>query len=489
MSSIEGRMSTSTSSLGTAASTSPFAPVTLNGVSQYSSDLQNVLNRAVGIAQIPITRLQNSDATVLSKEGLLGQLQTAVQSVATDLSSLGSVASSEALSANSSDNTVISATDSGATSPASYTIDSVTSMAAAANETSLTSYTDSTTIPVSTTGSMELVVGSKNYSIPLTSATNNLNGLASAINSLNAGVTASVLTTSKGNYLSVSAGATGATTLQVVDNPSSITNPGGTNTQWLSAKNQGTDAVFELNGITVKQPSNTVNDVIPGITFNILGTSNTPTTLSLASDPTQLTSALQTFVGDYNSLRTALNAQEGPAAGALSGDTSIVQLEGAMRRLTAYTSASSGSSSPGNPSTSSIQSLSDLGITFASNGQASLDPSVVGGLSDSQLAGALKFVGSATSGLGGLSTTFQQFSDPTSGLLQTEAKGLATTDQSLQSQITTLTSRLTVMQDNLASQLSSADALIAELQSQQTTVTASLQGLNVVLYGKNTSTL
>jgi flagellar capping protein FliD len=96
-------------------------------------------------------------------------------------------------------------------------------------------------------------------------------------------------------------------------------------------------------------------------------------------------------------------------------------------------------------------------------------------------------VGSATTGLGGLSQTFQQFSDPISGLLQTEAKGLATTDQNLQSQITTLTSQMTVMQNNLASQLSSADAAIAELQSQQTELTASLQGLSLVLYGPNTS--
>lgn len=477
-------MSTSTSSLGTtsAATTSPFAPVTLNGVSEYSSDLQNVLNRAVAIAQIPITALQNSDATVLSKESLLGQLQTTVQSVATDLSSLGSVASSQALSASSSDNSVVSATETGATAPATYTINSVTSMAAAAGETSLSSYADSTTAAVSSTGNMELVVGSKNYAISLTSATNNLNGLAGAINGLNAGVTASVLTTSGGNYLSVSANATGATTLQIIDDPSGTSNPSGTNTQWLTDQNQGTDAVFELNGITVNQPSNTVNDVIPGMTFNILGTSTTPTTLSLASDPTQLTSALQTFVTDYNSLRTALNAQEGPSAGALSGDTSVIQLEDAMRQLTSYTHVT-----PGSSSSNSVQSLSDLGITFASNGQATLDPTVVSGMSDSQLASALTFVGSATAGLGGLSQTFQEFSNPTDGVLQTEASGLATTDQSLQSQISTLTSQMTVMQTNLASQLSTADAAIAELQSQQTELTASLQGLSLVLYGPSTS--
>jgi hypothetical protein len=46
---------------------------------------------------------------------------------------------------------------------------------------------------------------------------------------------------------------------------------------------------------------------------------------------------------------------------------------------------------------------------------------------------------------------------------------------------------MTIMQNNLASQLSSADASIAELQSQQTELTASLQGLSLVLFGPSTA--
>lgn len=459
----------------TPAGNSPFSPITLNGVSQYSSDLQSVLSRAVGIAQIPITRLQNQDSTVLSQESTLGQLQSSVQSFADSLSSLGTLAAAQALSATSSNASVVSATATGATAPATYTINSVTSTASAANENSLVSYGDSTTTPVSANGSMALVVGSKTYDFTLSAANNNLAGLASQINSENSGVTASVLTTSGGDYLSVSANSTGATTLQVIDDPGGA---GHANSQWLTANNQGTNAVFKLNGITVSQASDTVNNVIPGLTFNVQSASSSPVTLTLASDPSQLSSALQNVVSNYNSLRTALNAQEGPSAGPLSGDASITQLEQAMNRFTAYTN-------PGG----TIQSLSDLGIKFNSNGQASLDSSAVGGFTDAQLSAAFQFIGSATAGLVGASQTFQQFGDPTSGLLGVESKGLANSDQTLQAHIATLTSQLTVMQQNLAAQLSSADALIAELQSQQTSLTASLQGLNVVLYGKNMSSI
>lgn len=448
-------------------STPLFAPVTLNGVSQYSSDLQNILNRAVQIAQIPVAALQNKDSEVLQKTTLLASLEGTVSNLADSLRSLGTIAASQAIGATSSDPSVVSVANAGSTTPAVYTINSITSAASAASERSLSSYADSAATPVSSTGTMELDVGSQKYTFTL--ASNNLTSLRDQINSLGAGVTASILTTSDGNYLSIAANASGQTTLQLIDDP------GGANTQWLTNTNQGTNAVFQLNGIDISQPANVVNSVIPGVTFTILGSSANPVTLTLQSDRTQLSSALQDFVSKYNALRTALNAQEGPAAGMLSGDTAITQLDDAMRQLTAYSTT-----------TGSIKNLADLGIEFDTSGQASFNQTTFDALSDSQISDAFKFVGSATTGLGGgFSATFSQFSDPVTGLIKIEQDGFSTTDQHLQDQITTLTDRINAMQTNLVSQLQAADAMLAGLQSQQQTLTASLQGLNLVLYGKN----
>ena len=188
-------------------------PVTLNGVSQYSSDLQSLLNRAVQIAQIPMTRLQNRDSTVLQQKSSLVSLQSDVAALASSMQSLGKLAANQALSATSSNPDVVTVASTGATSAATYAINSFTSPAAAASETSLSSYADSSSTPVSSNGSMDLVVGSKTYNFTL--ATNNLVTLRDTINSLNAGVTASILTTSGGNYLSISANSTGAATLHL----------------------------------------------------------------------------------------------------------------------------------------------------------------------------------------------------------------------------------------------------------------------------------
>jgi flagellar hook-associated protein 2 len=229
-----------------------------------------------------------------------------------------------------------------------------------------------------------------------------------------------------------------------------------------------------LNRIDVSEAGNTISDVIPGVTFTIQAASSTPTTLTLKSDPTQLSSALQNFASKYNQLQSDLHQQEGQAAGVLAGDTVVTQLQSTLRQFASYT-ASSGS----------IHSLSDLGLELDSTGTLALNQTTFDQLSDAQLSDAFKFIGSATSGLGAFSATLQQFSDPITGVITAEQNGLTNEDQSLQQQISTLTTRINTMQTNLAAQLQKADALIADLQNQQTTVNSSIAGLNYVLYGKN----
>jgi flagellar hook-associated protein 2 len=377
------------------------------------------------------------------------------------------------LGATSSNEAAVTVTNSGATSPSTYTINSVTSVASAASETSLASYTDSASTPITTgtttPGAMQLVVGSQQYNFTLTQ--NNLSGLVSQINGLNAGVTASILTTSSGNYLSLQANSTGATTLQL--NDESSTTPANI----ISATNQGANAKFQLNGITITQASNTINNVIPGVTFNIVGQSTSATTLTLASDPSQLSNDLQTFVGDYNNLESAVKAQVGTSGGALVGDSTITQLQQTMQHLISHFSSTTGG----------VQSLSDLGVTFNGiDGTLTYDPTVVNGMSSSQLTNALNFLGSATTGLGAFSQNFDQFSNSVTGLIQTEISSDTTSDTELQKQISTTTDQINAMQQNLAKQIEASDALESAYESQQTELTASLQGLDLVLYGKAT---
>ncbi|HTA69749.1 MAG TPA: flagellar filament capping protein FliD, partial [Bryobacteraceae bacterium] len=227
------------------------------------------------------------------------------------------------------------------------------------------------------------------------------------------------------------------------------------------------------------EASNTINDIIPGVSFSLLNTTTPATsiTLSLATDPTQLSNALQQFVTSYNTLVGQVAQQVGSSAGPLGGDLLISQISQDASQLSSYWNARG-----------SIHSLADLGVTFANlTGQMTFNPSVINGLSSSQVSDAFKFLGSSNSGFAQLANNFTTLSDPLSGLILQQENGYDAENTQLANQITSLAARATAEQTALTTQVQAADALVAELQSQQNTVNASISSLNYVLYGKLTT--
>ena len=436
-----------------------------------------MLSRAVSIAQLPVQALQNDQATVEGKISALQTLNPAVAAVGADIASLGSLAGGVGLSATSSDSSLISATATGATAAANYTISDITSTASAASATSATFYSDPTSTAVSSAGNLQLVVGSQTFDLTLGTGQNNLQGLVAAINgTAGVPVNASILTTQSGDYLALSANSSGQlSALQLNDIPASGS-PVNLLSTSTSGLNLGSNANFNLDGIAISQTSNTINDVVPGLTFTILGdtSANQTVNLSLSQDPSAVTTALQQLVTDYNTLTTAVNAQVGQSGGALVGDSTLYQIEGAMQQAVTYDGSSG-----------TVTSLSDLGISLSDTGQMSLDTTVVGGMSSSQLADALTFLGSSTTGFGALASNFTQISDPISGIIQQQVTSYNSEDQSLQNEVTNDTANINTLTSNLQSQLEAADASIANLETQQQVLTSSIQAVDLTLYGQN----
>lgn len=549
--------------MGTTSST---APIYFTGVSSYSSDFQGLIQQAVQVAQQPITALQNEQSNNLSMKQALIALNPDVAALGADVAALGQLASGQGLTADSSDSGIVSVVNAGASGPGSYTVSDITSLASAASEMSLTGYANATTTPVSSSGNVDLVVGSNTYQLNLT-GNNNLDGLVNAINNANAGVSATILTTDQGDYLSLTATQTGATTLQLNDLPAAqdlISNSGsgtetllasyndtdttpvsatgkvslvvGSNTYQLdisadnnltglmnainnsgagvtasitgsgpyslsltagggpvsmqlndtqnpvdliSSSNQGANAVFELNGIPETRSSNTVSDIIPGVSFTLNSVTSGSATLSLQQDPSQLASALQTFVNDYNKLVSDVAQQTGTSGGPLTGDELINTISSDMQQLVTYWNPS------GN---SSIHSLSDLGVEFADDtGQLSFDQATFDALSSSQISDALNFIGSSSSGFASLASNFTQLSDPISGLIQDQENGYDQADSELTDRIDTLQEQLSQLQSSVTTQMQQADALCAQEESNQNMLNASLESLDYVLYGKQTN--
>jgi flagellar hook-associated protein 2 len=334
-------------------------------------------------------------------------------------------------------------------------------------ETSGKTYADQTTAPVSINNHVDLVAGATTYHLDLT-GNNNLTGLMNAINGAGApGVSASI-TGSAGSYSLSLTGAPG--TLQLNDLPRQV--------NLISNTNQGSNAVFTLNNtINITRSTNTVNDLISGLSFTLLKQTAGAVTLSLATDRTQLSTALQTLVTGYNAVVDQVNQQVGTSGGPLGGDMLISNVSGDLQQLASYWNTTAGS----------IHSLSDLGVAFDTTGHLNFNQATFDGLSDSQIPDAFKFLGSSKSGLGALANNFTQLSDPLTGLIRLQENGYDTTNQELTRQISTLNTRTSQLQASMTARLQAADALVAQLQSRQNIVNASISSLNFVLYGKQTN--
>jgi flagellar hook-associated protein 2 len=448
------------------------SPLVFTGISEFSDDLRTILNRAVSIASLPLVQMQNEQADLLTKKQILTDLQSAAAGMASAVRALGAAGRTRALSASSSNTSRVTVSLNGATQAGTYTLSEITSVAKAASETTLSGYATADGTAVSSDGILELVVGSTTYEIDLTGeGKNNLNGLRDAINALGAGVTASVLNTGTGEepyYLVITATSPGERALELRETA------GDSGTNVLTAANQGSNAIFKLNGLDVVKSDNVMSDVIPGLTFTIVSKTDPGETveLKLFSSRSTLATKLADMVSAYNALRGTTSAQVGETAGLLSGDFIIREIQHHLRTLTAYEGSGG------------IRRLADLGVEFNEQGEMSFNSSKFYSLSEAEIAAAFDYLGSESAGFGGLSRNFEQISDPISGLIKLQQDQYDTADERLSRQMAEVTSRIEFMQLSLSAKLQQADVLLAQLEAQQTLLEASIKGLELALYGK-----
>lgn len=135
------------------------SPLTFTGVSQFSDDLQKILDRAVKIASLPIQRLQLDQANLLSQKKALGDLEGVVSDLTSSLSSLGILGATGAIAASTSNASVATVRVTGTPEALNYTL-SVTSAATAAQASTALALADNDTTAPRANGLYKLTVGS-----------------------------------------------------------------------------------------------------------------------------------------------------------------------------------------------------------------------------------------------------------------------------------------------------------------------------------------
>jgi flagellar hook-associated protein 2 len=380
-------------------------------------DTQSVINSLVAAQSAQITPLSDQVTVNSSKASAITQLQTLltdIQSAASALSDPQSPDSTQnvfaertsTITSNTSQaaSNFLSATVADNTASGTYTISNITQLATATVQQTgafaLTSPDDSVVSATATAGeftagTFSITKGSTSTSITLT-AGESLTDVAAAFNntSSSTGVSATVLETSSGHYSlilqgtttgaangfdfrtvgsdSSGSGSSGSNGITITDSSGVLGNINFTNDQTAQ------DAQFELNGVSIDRSTNTVSDLISGVTLNLLqNTSTEPTasfTLSVTPNASAITSDIANFANAYNnflsfySKQTALNSSGVPASSAiLYSDTALQSV---------YSQLSTQIASLVTGGTNSDNSLAAIGITFTDLPASSTTPAI-----------------------------------------------------------------------------------------------------------------
>jgi flagellar hook-associated protein 2 len=425
---------------------------TFSGSSTYSSSFQQVLTRAVQIASLPGLQLEATIGTLTTQESALTGLESAYSTLETDIENVNTAAQGS-LSASVSDSSILTASASSSASAGTYTVevDDIGSAATALSNAGSTTVTDPSSGSISDSATYTLNVNGAITTI--TPSGTSLDDLASAINSANAGVQATVVNVggSSGNdyRLALTSTTLGEQSIELDDSDgNALTTP----------QAAGSPVQYTVNGSTddISSDSRTIT-LAPGLTVNMLSAdSSTPVTITVGQNTSGLSKALSTLAADYNSAVTALTNQTGSADGALEGDSIIYSLRSMLSSLLDYTNASG-----------SVANLNSLGLEVNSTGSMTFDSTAFDSLSSSDIAA---FLGS-TSSSGFLETAYNDLDSYTNSDSGVIYSALSTVEASITSDNGKLSddeTQVSTLQSNLMSQLSSADAAIATLESQKT---------------------
>jgi flagellar hook-associated protein 2 len=432
-------------------------------------DTKTLIAGLVQVEQQPTKLLQNQKVVLQAKDavftavaGALGSFRSAAQnlSVSTDFSKRNT---------DSSDSTVLTASaDSGASLGSHLvTVDTL----AKAQTLRSTSFTDSN--GTLGTGSLTIDVGSTATSITVDNTNNTLSGLRDTINNSGANISASVINVGPSGSPDYRLVLYGKETGTVNAFTVSGALAGGADPFVGGAEivQAATDAKFAVDGLTVTRSSNTISDVISGVTFVLrnegdqngtIGASDPSSKITIGSDPSALQSSVKSLVDSYNAVNQLINNQfkvdsNTNQQGAVGGDAS---LKGVISRLRQELGASGGNGS-------GFKYLSDIGVSFQKDGSLMLDNAkLAGALEKDTTSVANLFVG-LQNGIGKrIPNAIDEYINVATGTLTLRQKGNAQSIKQIDDKVTRENTRIAAYQERLTQQFSALEKIVGQLKSQ-----------------------
>jgi flagellar hook-associated protein 2 len=419
-------------------------------------DIPTIVAQLVAAERAPTANRINSAGTAATaKLSALGNIKSGLSNLQTALEALGKSATSPAFKSSVAEGAGFSASIGTGAVAGSYSIE-VASLAQAQKLTSGAFAKDAAVGD----GTLSITWGENALDVEITEGST-LSDIAAAINKAagGKGVSASVITADDGQHLVLNAtdpGTAGALKLSNTGGDGGLAaltwngSAGG-----LSQTQAATDAVVRVDGFERTSSSNSITDIIPGVTLSLSKADVGVTkTLTVSQDNAPLKANLQGFVAAYNATMGVLKSSSSynatsNTASALTGDAMVRGLQQQMRNLIG-----------GN-----VSELKALGISISKEGTLSLDAGEFDKAMAANPTAADALLGEKGSLATSMKTLLKSQLDATHGSLSLRTEGLNKQIKKLESDLDNLDARMEKVSDRYTRQFTAMDTMVAKMQS------------------------
>jgi len=410
-------------------------------------------HRPVDLLALEVGDVQATQASITTLTGKLSTLASAAHGLETGDGVL-------VRQATSSDTDVLAAAAGAGAQPGSVTL-TVAHLAHGSVAGATVGVASASSTVASGPGTFQFQVGSGTVQSVAVDATTTLEGLASAINALDAGVTASAVnlgTASSPDFrLEIASRATGATsTVTVTHDDTALA---------VQTAQAGQNAQFTVSGFsgTFERESNTFGDVLSGVTLTLRDRGTA--TVTVADDADKITAKVKTLVAAFDDVVNFVAGQSQVSEsqdksqvtlGSLATDSTVKHLVARLHEV--FSEAVGGT----------YTNLSSLGLATQQDGTITFDESKFhSALGTDATAVAETFAGNGTAH--GVARDFGALIDDMTaagGSLAIHSTALDAQIRSLQDQIDAGQREVDAFEANLRAQFTSLESFVSGLKSQ-----------------------
>jgi flagellar hook-associated protein 2 len=282
-----------------------------------------------------------------------------------------------------------------------------------------------------------------------------LNQIKSDINSLNAGVSASIVKVADNDYrLVISSKTTGASGFTFDSSNSNMT----------FTHKAGQDAILSIDGLTIQRSTNTISDAINGVTFQLnKADTSTTVTLSIDRDYSAIKDKVKKFVDSYNAVLDEIgkhitgNTTPGAKSGVLNSDFTLQTVKSNIQNV--YLNGE----------------LFSLGIKINDNNRLEFDETAFDQAIKSNFdATVSKLQTFATN----MYNQLNRLTDPIDGTLTLKENSLQNTIKKLDDRINSEQTRIDRQIEAMKKQFETMESALSQLQAQSNWLNAQLASLS-----------